>query len=107
MVSNPPALLVSSSSRERRALVASALGWMLDGIDITLNTMVIRELLRALALTTSDAGLLASARTCLPPRVALGSASLLIALAARWRNPTPAAQSGFLPARRLPHVEWR
>jgi MFS family permease len=60
MTSNPLAFLVSSSSRERRALAASTLGWMLDGMDVTLYTMVIRELLRELPLTTSEAGLLAS-----------------------------------------------
>jgi MFS family permease len=60
MTSNPLAFLASSSSRERRALAASTLGWMLDGMDITLYAMVIRELLRELPLTTSDAGLLAS-----------------------------------------------
>jgi MFS family permease len=60
MTSNPLAFLVFSSSRERRALAASTLGWMLDGMDITLYAMVIRELLRELQLTTSDAGLLAS-----------------------------------------------
>ena len=60
MTSNPLAFLVSSSSRERRALAASTLGWMLDGMDVTLYAMVIRELLRELPLTTSEAGLLAS-----------------------------------------------
>jgi MFS family permease len=52
--------LVSSSSRERRALAASTLGWMLDGMDVTLYAMVLRELLRELQLTTAQAGLLAS-----------------------------------------------
>jgi len=60
MNSNPLAFLVSSSSRERRALAASTLGWMLDGTDVTLYAMVIRELLRELQLTTAEAGLLAS-----------------------------------------------
>ena len=45
---------------ERRALLASTLGWMLDGMDVTLYAMVIAELLRALQLSTSQAGLLAS-----------------------------------------------
>ncbi len=60
MTANPLAFLVSSSSRERRALAASTLGWMLDGMDVTLYAMVIRELLRELQLTTAQAGLLAS-----------------------------------------------
>jgi MFS family permease len=60
MTFNPLAFLVSSSSRERRALAASTLGWMLDGMDVTLYAMVIRELLREMPLTTSEAGLLAS-----------------------------------------------
>jgi MFS family permease len=54
------AFLASSSPRERRALAASTLGWMLDGMDVTLYSMVIRELLRELQLTTAQAGLLAS-----------------------------------------------
>jgi MFS family permease len=62
MTANPLAFLVSSSSRERRALAASTLGWMLDGMDVTLYAMVLRELLRELQLTTAQAGLLASVR---------------------------------------------
>ncbi len=57
---NPLAFLVSSSSRERRALAASTLGWMLDGMDVTLYAMVIRQLLGELQLTTAQAGMLAS-----------------------------------------------
>jgi MFS family permease len=60
MTANPLAFLASSSSRQRRALAASTLGWMLDGMDVTLYAMVIRELLRDLQLTTAQAGLLAS-----------------------------------------------
>jgi MFS family permease len=60
MASNPLAFLASSSSRQRRALAASTLGWMLDGMDVTLYAMVLRELLRELQLTTAQAGLLAS-----------------------------------------------
>jgi MFS family permease len=60
MAANPLAFLVSSSSRERHALAASTLGWMLDGMDVTLYAMVLRELLHELHLTTSQAGLLAS-----------------------------------------------
>jgi MFS family permease len=60
MISNPLAFLASSSSRQRHALAASTLGWMLDGMDVTLYAMVIRELLRELQLTTAQAGLLAS-----------------------------------------------
>ena len=60
MAANPLAFLVSSSSRERHALAASTLGWMLDGMDVTLYAMVMRELLRELQLSTAQAGLLAS-----------------------------------------------
>jgi MFS family permease len=60
MIANPLAFLASSSLRQRRALAASTLGWMLDGMDVTLYAMVIRELLRELQLTTAQAGLLAS-----------------------------------------------
>ena len=60
MAANPLEFLISSSSRERRALAASTLGWMLDGMDVTLYAMVLRELLRELQLTTTQAGLLAS-----------------------------------------------
>ncbi|MGD0223460.1 MAG: MFS transporter [Terriglobia bacterium] len=60
MAANPLAFLASSSSRERHALAASTLGWMLDGMDVTLYSMVLRELLRELQLSTAQAGLLAS-----------------------------------------------
>jgi MFS family permease len=60
MTAKPLEFLVSSSLRERRALAASTLGWMLDGMDVTLYAMVLRELLRELRLTTAQAGLLAS-----------------------------------------------
>ncbi|MBI4165452.1 MAG: MFS transporter [Acidobacteria bacterium] len=52
--------IISASPRERRALLASMLGWMLDGMDVTLYAMVMSELMRSLNLTTSQAGLLAS-----------------------------------------------
>jgi MFS family permease len=52
--------LLSASPAERRALLASTLGWMLDGMDVTLYAMVIAELLHELHLSTAQAGLLAS-----------------------------------------------
>ncbi|PYV26118.1 MAG: hypothetical protein DMG27_07780 [Acidobacteria bacterium] len=52
--------LETSSPRERRALLASTLGWMLDGMDVTLYAMVIPALLREFHLSTSQAGALAS-----------------------------------------------
>ena len=52
--------LISASPRERRALFASMLGWMLDGMDVTLYAMVMSDLMRSLHLTTGAAGLLAS-----------------------------------------------
>jgi len=52
--------LGGSSVVERRALVASALGWMLDGMDVTLYSMVLPRLMREFQLSTSQAGFLAS-----------------------------------------------
>ena len=52
--------LETSSRRERRALLASTLGWMLDGMDVTLYAMVIPALLSELHLSTAQAGALAS-----------------------------------------------
>jgi len=52
--------LATASRAERRALLASLLGWMLDGMDVTLYAMVIAELMRSLSLTGGQAGLLAS-----------------------------------------------
>ena len=60
MAENPLGFLAASSPRQRRALAAGTLGWMLDGMDVTLYSMVIRELLRALQLSTAQAGMLAS-----------------------------------------------
>lgn len=39
----PLAFLTASSLRERRALAASTLGWMLDGMDVTLYAMVLHN----------------------------------------------------------------
>ncbi len=52
--------LRTASAQERRALLASTLGWMLDGMDVMLYSMVIAELMRQLRLSTAQAGLLAS-----------------------------------------------
>ncbi len=60
MVLSPIRLLQSASPAERRSLLASTLGWMLDGMDVTLYAMVLTELLREFRLSTSQAGLLAS-----------------------------------------------
>lgn len=60
MAFQPFNFLLTSTPRERRALAASALGWMLDGLDVTLYSMVIAELLPALHLSKTQAGLLAS-----------------------------------------------
>ncbi len=60
VVPNPLEFFTSASPRSRRALLASGLGWMLDGMDVTLYSMVISELLRELHLSTAQAGLLAS-----------------------------------------------
>lgn len=60
LLANPLEFLKSASPSSRRALLASGLGWLLDGMDVTLYSMVIRELLRELHLSTAQAGLLAS-----------------------------------------------
>jgi MFS family permease len=60
MSQGPWQFLATASPAERRALVASTLGWMLDGMDVTLYAMVIAELLREFELTAAQAGLLAS-----------------------------------------------
>ncbi len=52
--------ILDASPEERRALVASTLGWALDGMDVTLYSMVVAELLREFHLSTSQAGLLGS-----------------------------------------------
>ena len=44
----------------RRALVAAALGWMLDAFDVMLYSMVLSSLVPALGMTTGTAGLLGS-----------------------------------------------
>jgi MFS family permease len=60
MVTNPFRFLQTASVVERRALLASTLGWMLDGMDITLYAMVLPTLLREFQLSTSQAGFLTS-----------------------------------------------
>lgn len=60
MAANPLAFLIDATPRQRRALAASTLGWMLDGMDVTLYAMALSELLRDLQLTKAQAGLLAS-----------------------------------------------
>ena len=54
------AFLFDASPQERRALLASTLGWMLDGMDVTLYAVVIPALLRDFHLSTHQAGGLAS-----------------------------------------------
>ncbi len=60
MAANPFRFLQSATPAERHALAASTLGWMLDGMDITLYAMVLAELMRELRLTPAEAGFLAS-----------------------------------------------
>jgi MFS family permease len=60
MAAQPFVFLQTATSTERRALLASTLGWLLDGMDVTLFAMVIADLLREFHLSTSQAGLLAS-----------------------------------------------
>lgn len=60
MASSPFQFLREASPRERRALLASTLGWMLDGMDVMLYSMVIATLMHELRLSGSQAGLLVS-----------------------------------------------
>lgn len=60
MATSPFSFLRTASRDERRALLASMLGWMLDGMDVMLYSMVIAELLHDLRLTPSQAGLMVS-----------------------------------------------
>lgn len=60
MAAHPFRFLQTATPAERRALLASTLGWMLDGMDVTLYAMVIAELMRELELSPARAGLLAS-----------------------------------------------
>jgi len=55
-----PQFLATASGREKRALLASMLGWMLDGMDVTLYAMVMGALMRSLGLSPGQAGMLAS-----------------------------------------------
>ncbi|HXF05020.1 MAG TPA: MFS transporter [Blastocatellia bacterium] len=48
------------STDQRRALVAAALGWMLDSMDVMLYAMVLAHLMRDLKMSTATAGLLGS-----------------------------------------------
>src|SRR5579863_615358 len=57
---NPFRFLQTASLVERRSLLASTLGWMLDGMDITLYAMVLPALMREFSLSTSEAGFLTS-----------------------------------------------
>ena len=52
--------LSSASPAERRVLIAGGLAWMLDGMDVTLYSLVIPALESEFHLSASQAGLLAS-----------------------------------------------
>ena len=60
MTSGPFSFLLSSSAAERRALTASGVGWMLDGMDMTLYAMVIPAIERDFRISGTTAGVLAS-----------------------------------------------
>ncbi len=60
MGANPFRFILTATREERTVLVASTLGWALDGMDVTLYAMVLGELLREFRLSPSEAGLLAS-----------------------------------------------
>jgi MFS family permease len=57
---NPFRFLQNASQVERRALWASGLGWMLDGMDITLYAVVLPALMREFSMSTSAGGFLTS-----------------------------------------------
>jgi MFS family permease len=57
---NPFRFLQTASIVERRALLASGLGWMLDGMDITLYAMVLPALMKEFNLSTAAGGFLTS-----------------------------------------------
>jgi MFS family permease len=48
----------TSSSAQRRTLIAAALGWMLDAFDVMLYALVLAHIMRDLGLTKATAGLL-------------------------------------------------
>src|SRR5579864_6710921 len=52
--------LRAASPAERRVLIAGGLGWMLDGMDVTLFALVIPAVESEFHLSGSQAGLLAS-----------------------------------------------
>jgi len=54
------AWLRQASPKQRRALVAACLGWMLDSMDVMLYAMVLAHLMRDLQMSPSHAGLLGS-----------------------------------------------
>src|SRR5256885_13801958 len=60
MAANSFAFLRTAPPAERRALVASTLGWMLDAMDVTLYSTVIAQLVREFQLSRTQAGALAS-----------------------------------------------
>ena len=51
----------AGDAEAHRALIASALGWMLDSFDVMLYALVLRSMMPDLGMTTSAAGLIASA----------------------------------------------
>ena len=59
-MANALSFLRQANEAERRSLVASTLGWMLDGMDVTLYAMVLPKLMREFQLSTAQAGFLAS-----------------------------------------------
>ncbi len=56
----PLSWLREAPSAARKTLVAAMLGWMLDGMDVMLYSMVLAHLMQDLQLSTQAAGLLAS-----------------------------------------------
>jgi MFS family permease len=52
--------LRSATVGQRRALVSASLGWMLDGMDIMLYSMVLAHLMRDFGMSTAAAGLMSS-----------------------------------------------
>lgn len=54
----PPFRWKATSSAQRRTLIASGLGWMLDAFDVMLYSLVLTHLITAFGMSESTAGLL-------------------------------------------------
>jgi MFS family permease len=58
--SRAPESLLQATPAERKSLLAGALGWMLDAMDVMLYSLILAYLIRQFGMSTSTAGLLNS-----------------------------------------------